>query len=523
MTQFLLQSRTGREAKSWVMGRGVVCFCGVVEIVCLEGTEQVHAQSTIGTPGENPAGILPSVPVPPENPITEEKRILGKILFWDEQLSSGGTMACGTCHRPGVGGIDPRAGVNPGPDGIVNTPDDKHGSIGVIHCDSSDLYEPVLLFGLDHQVTGRNAPPAIMAMYAPDIFWDGRATSQFVDPQTGEVAIVSGGALESQSVGPPLATAEMSHEQYDWDQISSRLTVARPLVLGTNLPADVATVLAGNPTYPALFEAAFGPGPITARHIAFAIATYERTLVPDQAPIDLFFGGDDTAMTQAQQSGMTIYLDSICAICHSFPTFTDDTFRNIGVRPVAEDRGRQNFTGRIADRGKFKVPSLRNLGLRPRFMHNGMFGTIEQVFDFYAYRNGQIPFSDNLDPLVEFPISFARSQQSLVIDFLMNALTDPRVANETFPFDKPTLMTERAVPNPENLGGGNMGSGGFVPRMIANRPPYLGNRWFQVGIDHALGGAQAIVAISSTPPVNGRINADQTLGPFVLGGSCAGE
>jgi hypothetical protein len=54
------------------------------------------------------AAGLPPVPVPAENPITEPKRVLGKILFWDEQLSSDGTVACGTCHRPSAGGADPR-------------------------------------------------------------------------------------------------------------------------------------------------------------------------------------------------------------------------------------------------------------------------------------------------------------------------------------------------------------------------------------------------------------------------------
>jgi cytochrome c peroxidase len=41
-------------------------------------------------------GELPPVPIPAENPITEPKRVLGKILFWDEQLSSDDTVACGT-------------------------------------------------------------------------------------------------------------------------------------------------------------------------------------------------------------------------------------------------------------------------------------------------------------------------------------------------------------------------------------------------------------------------------------------
>ena len=51
---------------------------------------------------------LPPVPVPAENPITEPKRVLGKILFWDEQLSSDNSVACGTCHRPAWGGADAR-------------------------------------------------------------------------------------------------------------------------------------------------------------------------------------------------------------------------------------------------------------------------------------------------------------------------------------------------------------------------------------------------------------------------------
>ena len=61
---------------------------------------------------------LPPVPVPSENPITEEKRVLGKILFWEEQLSSTNTMACGTCHITGSASSDPRQGAHPGPDGV---------------------------------------------------------------------------------------------------------------------------------------------------------------------------------------------------------------------------------------------------------------------------------------------------------------------------------------------------------------------------------------------------------------------
>ena len=70
---------------------------------------------------------LPPVPVPNENPLTEAKRVLGKFLFWDEQLSSDNTVACGTCHIPANGGADSRApnlSIHPGANSIFGDADD---------------------------------------------------------------------------------------------------------------------------------------------------------------------------------------------------------------------------------------------------------------------------------------------------------------------------------------------------------------------------------------------------------------
>ena len=84
-------------------------------------------------------GIQPLTPppVPPGNPITATKAYLGKALFWDEQLSSTRTVACGTCHSGSGGGIDKRTAAqrarstNPGLDGLFGTPDDVFGTAGV--------------------------------------------------------------------------------------------------------------------------------------------------------------------------------------------------------------------------------------------------------------------------------------------------------------------------------------------------------------------------------------------------------
>jgi len=468
------------------------------------------------------AQVLPDVIFPSENPYSEEKRVLGKILFWDEQLSSDNTMSCGTCHISQSGGTDPRIGINPGPDALFGTPDDISGSPGVINMNTADTYEILPPFWLEEQVTGRFAPPSIMAMFADQLFWDGRASGEFVDPQTGVVLISSNAALESQAVGPILSDIEMAHEGRNWQQVIDKLTNARPLALASNLPADLSAVINTSAEYSDLFNQAFGDPAITAGRIGMAIATYERTLVPDQSPFDLVEMGDSGAMTPAQHAGLEAFQGSRCTTCHDSPQFTKNEFHNIGIRPPSEDLGRFEVTGNQDDRGRFKTPTLRNAGLRNQFMHNGAHSTMEDVFDFYAHRNGLDPFPENLDSEIQKPIIFAPADQANIIDFIENGLTDPRVANATFPFDRPTLHSELASDNPAVLPGGVAGSGGIAPGMIAVIPPNIGNADFKVGIENALGGAQAWVAVSSSPPVGGMLPQDELLGPITLSGAGVG-
>ena len=96
----------------------------------------------------------------------------------------------------------------------------------------------------------------------------------------------------------------------------------------------------------------------------------------------------------------------------------------------------------------------------------------------------------------------------------------PRVANETFPFDRPLLFSERATPNPALLGGAVPGLGGLAPEMIALVPPLLGSQDFKVGLRNARGGALAFVVASTTPPGGGGVST--TLGPILLGGTGQG-
>ena len=469
------------------------------------------------------AQSLPPVPFPPENQFTTEKSALGKILFWDEQLSSDSTMSCGTCHIVSSNGTDPRVGVNPGFDSLFGTADDIIGSPGVSTMDIDDKYLKSVLYGLLPQTTGRLAQPMVMTMFANDLFWDGRATSEFIDPQTGDVVIVSGGALESQAVGPIVSNVEMAHEGRDWDHVTNKLAQARPLALASNLTPDLESIIQTEISYPELFALAFGDDEITAARIGMAIATYERTLVPDQTPFDLQQAGVPNAMTPQQVAGLNALQNSRCVLCHTGAQFTNNAFRNIGLRPIFEDAGRFDVTGNNPDRGRFKVPSLRDVSLRNRFMHNGQLSSLDEVFDFYARRNGQQSFPQNRDPLLNTPIAFPPNVQNNIEEFLLNGLTDPRVANEEFPFDRPMLLSEQTLDNPQIISSGIAGTNGAVPQMVALSPPNIGNNDFKVGIDTALGGAQAWLVVSQSPPTNGLLPNDEVVGPITLEGIGAGE
>lgn len=398
---------------------------------------------------------LGDAPVPNENPITESKRVLGKILFWDEQLSSDNTVACGTCHKPAAGGADSRVAINPGFDQIFGTNDDVVGSPGIRSLDENGMQINDPIFGHAAQVTGRATPSFLTSMFADSNFSDGRATDQFVDPLSpNTIVIASGGALESQAVGPILNTVEMAQQGRNWSDVALKLNIVTPLALASKLPADMTDALQGSPSYSQLFQTAFGDSEITPVRIAMAIATYERTLVPNQTPWDLYVAGDSNAMTADQIAGWEAFdQQTPCGNCHRPPLFSDDNFRGIGLRPTLEDLGRFDVTGNNRDRGEFRTPSLRNTGLKKALMHVGWITDVADAIDFYnsgtnntdhiqfTQDQSGIPNSnldiDEIDVFGDDPI-----RRGQVVDFITNGLTDPRVANELFPFDRPVLANE---------------------------------------------------------------------------------
>lgn len=212
----------------------------------------------------------------------------------------------------------------------------------------------------------RNVPTVLNAAYLPLLFWDGRAKD-----------------LEQQAGSPISDPIEMNQ--------SHKVTVAK---------------LARDPEYRTMFADAFGSSDITIGRVEKALASFERTLLSGNSAFDRYrYGGDNYALSPAQQRGLAIFIDpnkGNCAACHTidpkYALFTDGKFHNIGVGVDDEgdlkDMGRYNQTHVDSDRGAFKTPTLRNIENTAPYMHDGSLQTLKEVVDFYAGGGNSNPYLD---------------------------------------------------------------------------------------------------------------------------------
>jgi cytochrome c peroxidase len=435
-------------------------------------------------------GKWPVPATPAGSPPNANKALLGKALFWDEQVSADRTMACGTCHFPSAGGNDSHGGVpHPGVDGVFGTPDDVFGSPGVIRQNVMKEYINDPLFGSGRQVTNKNAPTQIGAAFFNRLFWDQRAGPGLQNESgTGTIPGFSvDAALEDQATGPPVSPVEMGHDGIQWAQIAQKISGVRPLRLATNIPADLQPLL--GQTYQQLFLLAFGPATVpqatvNRERIAQAIAQYERTLIPNQAPIDSGL----QSLSQSARNGFALFRDTGCGSCHSVANLTTGPAgKFLEPNDNLFSDGRSHFIGLNHPSAAFeKTPTLRNVALRHRIFSTGQATDLkDSLQQQYFVKFPPLGFGGVLSP----------QQEQELRDFF-DALTDPRVANELPPFDRPTLRSEVVPFQSNQFGPGSPGTGGFVPTMISNAPEKIGNFDFKIGLGSTLGGSSAVFVVS---------------------------
>lgn len=265
--------------------------------------------------------FFPEMPVSEDNPVTVEGAALGRFLFYDPILSRDSSISCASCHRQSAAFSD------------APLPFSK---------------------GVNGNFTPRNTPPLFNLAWYPKLFWDGRAAS-----------------LEEQVFHPVRAHEEMD---LDWKIATKRIQKSS--------------------FYPPLFQNIFGSNLIDSILIAKVIAQFERSLISNNSKYDKVLRGE-TYFTPDELAGFILMNEmnrGDCLECHTTDSDalgTTTKFSNNGLDSIWNaqhyiDKGLGGITGKTADNGKFKIPSLRNIALTAPYMHDGRFKTLEEVVAFYS-------------------------------------------------------------------------------------------------------------------------------------------
>ncbi len=202
-----------------------------------------------------------------------------------------------------------------------------------------------LTFGVGHDAQGlpRATPTIVDLAWGASMMWDGRKDG-----------------LEDQATSPIETVTEMN----------------------LSLP-DMEARLAALPAYRHMFQAAFEETNVTAPKVAQALATYERTLVSNEAPFDRWIRGDAKAIGEDAKRGFGLFNGRAnCGSCHSGWRFTDDGFHDVGL--PGSDLGRGAIIpGEPTLERAFKTPTLRNVDTRAPYMHDGSLRTLADVMAHY--------------------------------------------------------------------------------------------------------------------------------------------
>ena len=193
---------------------------------------------------------------------------------------------------------------------------------------------------------------------------------------------------------------------------------------------DVVAKLNRSPVYSVDFAQVFEGDSITSQQLLWALAQFQSAMISSNSTWDQVQHGEAT-FTAQQEQGWQVF-QARCASCHRPPLFTDFSFANIGLDSVSEDYGRQRITMLEEDRGKFKVPHLRNSALSHPYMHDGRFETLEDVLAFYGSDvHSETP---NLDSRMGVASGISEVEQQQLLAFLQTLtdtayLTDPSLSN----------------------------------------------------------------------------------------------
>jgi cytochrome c peroxidase len=309
---------------------------------------------------------------PANNQVTDAGATLGRVLFYDKNLSANNTVACASCHDQANSFTDPEQ----------------------------------FSIGFEGGATPRNSMSLLNARYYPNgqFFWDERAATledQTLMPIQDHIEMGMElddlvAKLEMIEYYPELFEVAFGDDAIDSDRISRALAQFVRSIVSYQSKYDE-----GRANFP-----------------------------PNVAPGTVDFPNFTAEENRGKEVFFTPGLGG-CAGCHGTETFGAPGARNNGLDAQStDDLGLGGVTGNTQDDGKFKVPSLKGVALTAPFMHDGRFQTLEQVVEHYD--NGVQPHP-NLDPLLRFPngnprqLNLSEADKAALVAFL-HTLTDTGIA-----------------------------------------------------------------------------------------------
>ncbi|MBR1088101.1 c-type cytochrome [Bradyrhizobium manausense] len=372
----------------WLLGAGLLSLAGAVFAVGTQGL----AEAT-------PSGINPN-PVhlyrPPVEPLSAMAQ-LGKAIFFDSSLSSSGALSCASCHSPDhaygppndgpvmLGGADlSRQGARAVPS-LTYLERHPNFSIGPEKDDDDNVVDLAQMAALGQQAvrtTKTAGGTGASANIVPQggLFWDGRADT-----------------LQEQALFPLLDRNEMDGGS-----------------------AEIVADKLRNAPYAQRFVELFGAGVMRNQRLLiaeamFAVARYqveEQSFHPYSSKYDYWLEGK-ARLSESELRGLQLFNDpdkANCAGCHTSapsrdglpPLFTDHQYEALGAPRNAalvgnKDPGyfdlgvcgphRTDMPEQTQYCGMFLTPTLRNTATRHAFFHNGVFKTLEEVMNFYNFRD----------------------------------------------------------------------------------------------------------------------------------------
>lgn len=317
---------------------------------------------------------FPAMPIPADNPITNEGVLLGRMLFYEKKLSLDNSISCASCHAPANAFTD----------------------------------NAVFSQGVNGTLGNRNSMPLINLGWQTSYFWDGRAKTleeQILEPVPNPVEMHQSWKDAVAKLTKEKAYTNQFYRAFGTKTIDSTL-VAKALA------QFLRTMISSTSKFDVMYKFENGLG-LTAAEIVI-----KNSVTPEEwAGYDSFksLNGAD------------------CFHCHNGPLMHVNKFSNNGLDAIFSDLGRGAVTGNSNDNGKFKVPTLRNIALTAPYMHDGRFATLDEVIDHYSSGVHQ---SATIDPLMEFAnqggVQLDQNQKAYLKAFLLT-LTDMKfVTNPNF-------------------------------------------------------------------------------------------